>query len=701
MDSHAAHAWARIVSSPVKLSVAAALVALLALLGTGAFLINAYIGQERQRDLLQWESRLGLAADAKVDTINRFLDASRRDVDELAQNASVRFYVWQFLQARPTLSAGSDPEAGSLGYLRNLLLAAAERYGYTPEPGARIPANLPQSRASGLAMLDAELTPLVATPGLGDLGDAVREVARQALATADGKTIQLVRDGQDRPVLVTAAAIGAVPGAGGAAGEAPLGVVLGLRSAEEALYPLLERGPSFAEESEALLVEKRGDTVALLSPTRDGSPGLRRTLPADRSELAEIAAITSPGNFQALSNYRGDDVLQVSRQVRGQDWVLVQQVDAAQALSLADERRRFLLIALSLLLFLIAAVAVAAWRHGSSVRAQHHADDLADKAARLQRQTDLLHTITDNLDVATLLVTSAQRVKFTNKATAEAAGSSIEAMLDSTLSSFLPPPVLQELQEGIEHARKQGAAVHRILQWQNGELRRDYQVSFIPVERIGEERGLTLLVLSDLTELQQIQRRHTDLLRRLVLTLVSAVDRHDPYSAHHAQRMTEVADALARELGFNDRERNALDLAASLANIGKVMIPVEVLTKTTPLTADEQRQLHKHVEYGLDLLRDLEFEGPVLDIIAQKNERPDGRGYPHGITGERITLAGQVLAVANAFVALISTRAYRPGLSVQAALEELMRGAGTQFDRRVVAALFHVAENRRDWSQPS
>jgi HD-GYP domain-containing protein (c-di-GMP phosphodiesterase class II) len=219
------------------------------------------------------------------------------------------------------------------------------------------------------------------------------------------------------------------------------------------------------------------------------------------------------------------------------------------------------------------------------------------------------------------------------------------------------------------------------------------------VERIGEERELTLVVLSDLTELQQAQRRHTELLRRLVLTLVSAVDRHDPYSANHAQRMTEVADALARELGFTDQERSTLDLAASLANIGKIMIPVEVLTKTPPLTTEEQQLLRKHVEYGLELLRGLEFEGPVTEMIAEKQERPDGRGYPRGLGGERLSLGGQILAVANAFVALTSARAWRPGLPMAAALDELMRGAGSQFDRRVIAALFHVAENRRDWSQ--
>ncbi len=685
--------------SPARLSIAAPILALLALIGVGVFLINAYIEQEKQRDLLQWESRLGLVADGKADAIHRLLAANRRDLDELAGNASLRFYLWQVTQPRQGAAKPDDSQAGSLGYLRNLLLAAADRYGYAGGSGARVPANVPQPRTAGLAILDAKLVPVVATPGLLDIGVTFGDVARRALAAPGNRASQLMFDAQDRPVLVTVVPIGTVPGAGATAADAPVGVVLGLRSAEEDLYPLLTRGPSFAEDNESLLLERRGDTVALLSPTRDGAPALRRTLPADRADLAEVAAVTAPGRFAALANYRGDPVLQVSRPIRGQDWVLVQQVDAAQALSLADERRGFLLVALSLLLFAIVAVAVAAWRHGSSVRSRHQADELSEKAVRLQRQTDLLHTITDNLDVLTLLVTRDQRVKFTNQAAAGAAGSNIAAVLDSTLNSFLPPSLLRELQEGIEQAQRQGTAAHRLLQWESGASVKDYQASFIPVERIGEERALTLLVLSDMTGIQQAQTRHTDLLRRLVLTLVSAVDRHDPYSAHHAQRMTEVADALARELGFSDQERGSLDLAASLANIGKIMIPVEVLTKVEPLTAEERALLHKHVEYGLELLRGLEFEGPVTDFIAQKQERPDGGGYPRGITGERMTLGGQVLAVANAFVALISARAYRPGHTVREALDELMRVAGTQFDRRVIAALFHVAENRRDWSQ--
>jgi HD-GYP domain-containing protein (c-di-GMP phosphodiesterase class II) len=156
---------------------------------------------------------------------------------------------------------------------------------------------------------------------------------------------------------------------------------------------------------------------------------------------------------------------------------------------------------------------------------------------------------------------------------------------------------------------------------------------------------------------------------------------------------------VARELGLPPEERATLGLAATLANIGKIMVPSELLTKTEPLTPADREVLRKHVDYSLELLRGLDFAGPVLDVIAQKQELLDGSGYPKGLTEQQMTLSGRILSVANAFVALVSARAWRQGVTIEAALEELLRGAGTQYDRRVIAALFHVAANRQDWTQ--
>lgn len=676
-------------------SIVTAVVALLLVIGIGASLINVYVNRERQRDLQQWEARLGLVADAKVEAVNRVLASNLAALTELAENASVQTYLWRAIEAR---DAGQT-DIPQTGYLRNLLIASADRHGFLTPDAARVPANLPQSIATGLALLDGNLETIVTTPGLPGISLSLREAASEALETGSVRTGRLERDDQERVLLAFAVPVKAVLGLQASDGSGVTGVLVGIRDAANELYPALAGGAAFSQASETLLLERRGDTVVYLSPTRDGAAALRRSMPLAREWLAEAQAVREPGGFVRLDNYEGRPVLQVSRQISGQTWVLAQQVDAQEALREANARRRFLLTSLSLLLFTVAALAVAAWRHGSSVRARHEADEMSEQAARLHRQTELLHAITDNIDALTMLLGADRQILFTNQATADAVGCTIEDLLGKRIAAAFGPAVARQIQRGIEQARQPGTGTTAPLSLEIGPETRRYQASFIAVAKIGDLRDLVLVVLKDITELEIARAKHEILLRNLVSTLAAVIDLHDPYTAFHSARMAEVADELARELDMNARDLQVIGFAATLANIGKIMIPRELLIKTEALTEDEQKLLETHVAKGLELLHSLDFEGPVLSTIAQKQELLDGSGYPRGLGEEQMTLAGKVLAVANAFVALVSPRAYRQALPVMEALDRLMEDAGTRYDRHVVAALYHVAENRLDWSR--
>jgi HD-GYP domain-containing protein (c-di-GMP phosphodiesterase class II) len=138
-------------------------------------------------------------------------------------------------------------------------------------------------------------------------------------------------------------------------------------------------------------------------------------------------------------------------------------------------------------------------------------------------------------------------------------------------------------------------------------------------------------------------------------------------------------------------------MAALLANIGKLYIPAEVLTNMEPLTPAEELMLRENINYSVEILKDLEFDGPVIEFVQQKNECLDGSGYPNGVSGDAIFQESRILSVANAFVAMTSSRAYRPGMPVKEVLDILLSEADSRYDRHVIAALFHVAENHSDW----
>lgn len=679
-----------------KPSVIAGVILLLLLLGAGALLIKAYINKERQRDMQQWESRLGLVADARRAAIDHWIEDQFDGLQELADNASLQLYLWQLLQPKESDNRVTEPAQQT--YLRNLVLATADRLGYSNQNTIRIPANLPQHQATGLALLDKDSQPVVLTPGMPEIRATWLQAANLALVTGKPKVSDLKLDDQDRPLIAFAIPVKAVLGATDNGRKKPVGVLLGIRDAGHDLFPLLKTGASFAEDSEAFLTISRDNKIVYLSPTADGARPLQKILPLDRKNLASTLAFSKTGEFAVRDNYAGKPVLSVGRPLNNLPWMLIQQVDASQALSESNERLGFLMIASSLILLSAAALAVAAWRHGSSVRARHQADELREQALELQKQTELLHAITDNINIHTLLLSKQGEVLFSNQAAAEAVDAHCADLIGKSLTSVLGPLAARELAHDIQATTETGKPTNRVINLQYGDHSGTYQASVIPVERVGEYRSPLLLVLNDITQLQTVQSRHENLLRNLVATLVHIVDLHDPYSAHHSSRMVEVANLIGREMRLNPQDRQTLDLAATLSTLGKIMVPKEVLTKTEPLTEAEHALLQKHVQYGLELLENLHFEGRVLDTIAQKQEHIDGSGYPKGLTGDAMLLTGKILSVANAFVALVSPRAYREGMPIEEALDKLMQEAGHQYDRQVVAALFHIAENRKDWS---
>jgi HD-GYP domain-containing protein (c-di-GMP phosphodiesterase class II) len=129
------------------------------------------------------------------------------------------------------------------------------------------------------------------------------------------------------------------------------------------------------------------------------------------------------------------------------------------------------------------------------------------------------------------------------------------------------------------------------------------------------------------------------------------------------------------------------------------MIPPEVLAKTGDLTDEERRLLRNSVQVSADIIQDIEFDGPVVDTLRQAQERWDGSGQPHGLKGEDIIITARIIGVANALVGMISDRAFRQGMSVDAAIEILFKEAGKAYDRRVVAALVNYLDNRDGRSQ--
>ena len=179
-----------------------------------------------------------------------------------------------------------------------------------------------------------------------------------------------------------------------------------------------------------------------------------------------------------------------------------------------------------------------------------------------------------------------------------------------------------------------------------------------------------------------------ELLFGVIRSLTSAIDAKDPYTSGHSERVARIAVRLAEELGLSANDRGDLYLMGLLHDVGKIGINDTLLKKTTPLTPEEYREIQSHVSIGVHILADLKKLHHLLPGVEHHHENFDGTGYPAGLKGEAIPLSARILAVADGFDAMSSTRPYRRRMTPMAIDQILRKGAGTQWDARVVDALF-------------
>ncbi len=170
---------------------------------------------------------------------------------------------------------------------------------------------------------------------------------------------------------------------------------------------------------------------------------------------------------------------------------------------------------------------------------------------------------------------------------------------------------------------------------------------------------------------------------RAAASLAKAVDARDTYTGSHSTRVAELGAWIAAHLGLDAEQVELTRFAGSLHDLGKLAIPEEILRKPGPLTQPERLVLERHTQIGHRMLESLGVD-PVAEWVLRHHERWDGAGYPDGLSGEDIPLGARIIFVADAYDAMTSDRAYRGRLTPQAAVEELQRCAGTQFDPHIV-----------------
>jgi PAS domain S-box-containing protein len=194
-------------------------------------------------------------------------------------------------------------------------------------------------------------------------------------------------------------------------------------------------------------------------------------------------------------------------------------------------------------------------------------------------------------------------------------------------------------------------------------------------------------MVQDITERKKAEENLKETLESLrkalgttIQVMISAIEVRDPYTAGHQIRSSDLARAIATEMGLSQDKIEAIRMAGPIHDIGKLSIPAEILSKPTKLTNIEFSLIKEHVRTGYEMLKDVESPWPLAEIVYQHHERMDGSGYPRNLKGDDILMEARIMAVADVVESMASHRPYRPALGLNAALEEIENNKETLYD---------------------
>ena len=682
--------------NPVFKMVLTAVVILVAAI-VGGIAVFGFIESEREREMTRWQVRMGIIADSRFNEIDKWIDTQLAELRGVASNESVQLYMTILYDAEDGASGDASAEAE---YLGNLLTVVADRAGFQADLSApQVSANVARSGNAGLSLIDANGRLIVGSPGAPPVqGPLLAFVANAPKGKAAVSDMFIGPAG--KPSMAFLAPVFELQ-----SDESPdsqVAIILGVREIDEALFPLLKQPGNVDETSEAVLVRQQGNVIEYLSPLKDGTAAMELKLAADAPDLAAAFAAKNPNGFGLQFDYLGEEVLVTARQFKQVPWTLVYKVNTSEALAESERRLNQMVIAFGLIIFLVVIGGAALWYYGSSQRASQAAERFEKLAKRFEGQRNFMHLVTDSQPNSIVIYDEGGHYRWFNQVALDLSGLSRADLFEKHISSVIGPiegkRIAGWVKECIED-RERKSHTHSMHIEGRGTV--VYKSDLIYLEANERAPEAALMVSQDITESVQEREKREEVMRQLVGTLVSVVDQRDPFSANHSVRVGQVARAIAEDMELDPTLIETASISGSLMNLGKITVPTEVLTKQGKLTDEEFKMIRDSVLVSAALVEGIDFEGPVYQTLRQLQENVDGSGTPEGLSGENIVITARIVNLANAFVGMVSARAWRDGMPFDKAIDILLQEAGKKFDRGAVVALANYLDNhggREKWA---
>ncbi len=315
--------------------------------------------------------------------------------------------------------------------------------------------------------------------------------------------------------------------------------------------------------------------------------------------------------------------------------------------------------------------------------------ELSNCHLRLQEQEKILAGMIDEASTPVFIVQDG-RIRFANKVVFDLFGYCPEELIGTGIDRYLMEEEKDRIMQ-LYQERLAGKPIKKRLEMglkhKNGRrVEVEIEVNLVSYDGIPAE----IVVMHDITARKDMEAFQARALARIraafgatIRVLNNLVEAKDPYTGGHQKRVADLSRTIATEMELPAERIDGLRLAAEIHDIGKIIVPSEILSKPGVISESEWGLVKNHVKVGYELLKDIEFPWPVAEIIYQHHERMNGSGYPRGLKGEQIIIEARILAVADVVEAMSSHRPYREAHSIEETMAEIEKNKGILYDEKV------------------
>lgn len=679
--------------APQLYSIALLVVAIIV---TGIWLIGRYTAMDLARDMQVWQEKLNLIAESRTAEVNAWTSEHFRELRSLADNPSLQLYLSELQSAAE--SAPTQQEPAQKAYLRNLLLFTADRTGFAAPGGVEaIKANVPQESKNGMAVIDNKNQVVVSTA----MQPSTREIMleRAAKHTAGQEAlIDIQKDAEGSLYIGFIVPIYSIQGEHNP--ESQIGKVVGVKAVDNNLFALLKHPGTTEKTIETILLRNSedGKMVEFISPLQDSTAALGKQIERDVNKSAESMLLKSVGDFiTEKKDYRDKQIFATSRHIPGTPWTLVVKIDRHEALIDSNAQRESMVVFFFLIIAIIVLIVIAVWWHAHSRRSMLMSQHFKKLLIQSQAQEQLLRLVADHQPEPIYIVDKTQTYRFANQKEADAADMSAPFVIGKTLHDVRGGARADHIWEQCSKALKQNQLIFDVAEVPGAKKTSIVRSAYVPLDHIPvvtlpPHTPGVLVVEQDISDAVREREKRLATLNQVIQTLVRLVDRRDPFAANHSLLVSQLANEIASDMELDSITLETTRVAGCLMNVGKILVPAELLTKTESLNDDEKRIIRDSMQSAADLVKDISFDGPVAETLRQWQEHWDGSG-PLGIRGEAILISARIISVTNAFIGMISPRSWRTAIPIESANKFLLDQADGHFDRKVVIALVNFVEN--------